>query len=90
MTSMAVTARICASAPEAAFLVASFIIVSLDLGIQDLGTSHRCLGRLDGSLIFYAEHPTTSIRLIESPLGEYRRFKDRIVMRRELESIVAT
>ena len=95
MTSMAVTARICASAPEAAFLVASFIVVSLDLfpqelGIQAVGMSHRCLRRLDGSLIFYAEHPTTSIRLIESPLSEYRRFKDRIVMRRELESIVAT
>ena len=90
MTSMAVTARICASAPEAAFLVASFIVVSLDPGIQDVGVSHRCLRRLDGSRIFYAEHPTTSIRLIESPLSEYRRFKDRIVMRRELESIVAT
>jgi hypothetical protein len=37
MTSMAVTARICASAPEAAYLVASFIIVSLDLGIQAVG-----------------------------------------------------
>jgi hypothetical protein len=42
MTSMAVTARICASAPEAAFLVASFIAVSLDLGIQAIGMSHRC------------------------------------------------
>ena len=90
MTSMAVTARICASAPEAAFLVASFIVVSLDLGIQAVGMSHRRPRRLDGSLIFYAEHPTTSIRLIESPLSEYRRFKDRTVMRRELESIVAT
>ena len=89
MTSMAVTARICASAPEAAFLVASFIVVSLDLGSLAVGMSHRRPRRPDGSLIFYAEHPTTSIRLIESPLGEYRRFKDRIVMRRELESIVA-
>ena len=74
MTSMAVTARICASAPEAAFLVASFIVVSLDLfsqelGIQAVGMSHRRPRRLDGSLIFYAEHPTTSIRLIESPLA---------------------
>jgi hypothetical protein len=95
MTSMAVTARICASAPEAAFLVASFIVVSLDMGIQDfgiqdVGMSHRCPRRLDGSLIFYAEHPTTSIRFNESPLSEYRRFQDRILMRREFEGIVAT
>src|SRR3954469_20150693 len=72
MTSMAVTARICASAPEAAFLVASFIVVSLDLfpknlGIQAVGMSHRRPRRLDGSLIFYAEHPTTSIRFDRVP-----------------------
>jgi hypothetical protein len=60
-----------------------------DFGIQDVGMSHRCPRRLDGSLIFYAEHPTTSIRFNESPLGEYRRLQDRILMRRELESIVA-
>ena len=77
MTSMAVTARICASAPEAAFLVASFIVVSLDLfpknlGIQAVGMSHRCPKKAGRLTDFYAEHPTTSIRLIESPLSEYR------------------
>jgi hypothetical protein len=38
MTSIAVTASVRASASEAALLVASFIPISLDLGV-----SHRCL-----------------------------------------------
>ena len=63
MTSIAVTASVCANASEAALLVASFIPISLDLGALDLGTSHRCPRRLDGSDIFYSEHPATSIRL---------------------------
>jgi hypothetical protein len=77
MTSMAVTARICASAPEAAFLVASFIVVSLDLfpqdlaaqdlGIQDVGMSHRCLRRLDGSLFFLRGTPHDEYSLRLSP-----------------------
>ena len=37
MTSIAVTASICASASEAALLVASFMPISLDLG-----KTHRC------------------------------------------------
>jgi hypothetical protein len=67
MTSIAVTASICASASEAALLVASFMPFSLDLG-----ASHRCLRRPDGSIVFYSEHPTTSLRFDESPLSEYR------------------
>ena len=39
MTSMAVTARICASAPEAAFLVASFMSLSMSPGIP-IDTTH--------------------------------------------------
>jgi hypothetical protein len=59
MTSIADTASICASASEAALLVASFMSVSLDLG-----AGHRCPGRLDDAFGFalYSEHPTTSIR----------------------------
>ena len=40
MTSIAVTASVCANASEADFLVASFMPFSLDLGM-----SHRCLRR---------------------------------------------
>ena len=63
MTSIAVTASICANASEAALLVASFMQFSLDLG-----AIHHGLGRPDDSIGFYSEHPTTSIRWIESPL----------------------
>jgi len=45
MTSIAVTASICASASEAALLVASFMQFSLDLG-----ASHRRLRRRDESI----------------------------------------
>ena len=41
MTSIAVTASVCASASEAALLVASFMPISLDLGTLDLGMTHR-------------------------------------------------
>src|SRR6185295_6274236 len=71
MTSIAVTAIICASASEAAFLVASFMPNSLDLGM-----SHQCPGRLDGSVGFYSERPATSIRSFESPLSEYRQSRE--------------
>jgi hypothetical protein len=49
MTSIAVTAIICASASEAALLVASFMPFSLDsgLGDPDLGAFHRCPQRPD-------------------------------------------
>jgi hypothetical protein len=52
MTSMAVTASICASASEAALLVASFMPFSLDPGLGDphLGAFHRGLQRPDHRL----------------------------------------
>jgi hypothetical protein len=55
MTSMAVTASSCASASEAAFLVASFMQFSLDLGM-----THRC-----------AETRTTDRVLLGTPHDEY-------------------
>src|ERR1700704_1185928 len=83
MTSIAVTASICASASEAARLVACFMRVSLDSGM-----SHRRPRRLDGSDGFYSEHPATSIRFDESPLSEYRPFQGRTVLRRHFDSAV--
>ena len=66
MTSIAVTARKCAIASEVALLVACFMpFLSLDLGM-----THRCAKRARLSVINW-EHPTTRIRLFESPLGEY-------------------
>src|SRR6476620_1602167 len=80
MTAIAVTASICASAAEAALLVASFMSVSLDLGV-----THRCAKRANDGL-FYSEHPTTSIRLLGSPLSEYRRPQGRSPLRRHFDS----
>jgi hypothetical protein len=52
MTSIAVTAIVCASASEAALLVASFMPFSLDSGPggPDLGAFHRGPQRLDDRL----------------------------------------
>lgn len=64
MTIMAVTAIICASTSEAAFLVASVMPFSLDSGLGEPGfldAIHRCPQRLDDHWI-YSEHPSTSIR----------------------------
>src|ERR1700761_8993610 len=84
MTNMAVTVNIWASASEAALLVASFTSISLDLGMT------RCLPRrLNSSLLLYSERPTTSIRLNESPLSEYRQLQNRIVLRRQFGSDAA-
>jgi hypothetical protein len=55
MTSIAVTASICASASEAALLVASFMPFSLDLGVN-----HRC-----------ARMRTTARALLGTPHDEY-------------------
>jgi hypothetical protein len=81
MTSIAVTASICANASEAALLVASFTSNSLDLGM-----SHRCPQRPDNSVVLYSEHPTTSIRFDESPLSEHRPSQGRTAMRRHFDS----
>jgi hypothetical protein len=83
MTSMAVTASVCASASEAALLVASFMRNSLDLGV----THHRAASTPDGHH-FYSEHPTTSIRFDESPLSEYRPSQVRTALRRHFGSVV--
>src|SRR6202171_5613960 len=83
MTSIAVTASICASASEAALLVASFMPVSLDLGV-----THRCARSACDGHHFYSEHPATSIRFVESPLGEYRPCQVRTAMRRHFDSAV--
>jgi hypothetical protein len=65
MTSIAVTASVCASASEAALLVASFMPFSLDLGMTHRGARTR-LRRSD----FYSEHPMTMFAY-ESPLSEH-------------------
>src|SRR5450759_3989401 len=83
MTSIAVTASICASASEAALLVASFMPISLDLGM-----THRCARKRLQRSDFNSEHPTTSIRFDESPLSEYRPCQGRTVMRRHFDSRV--
>ena len=57
MTSIAVTASICASASEAALLVAPFMRFSLNLGVTHRGAESASDGRN-----FYSEHPATKIR----------------------------
>jgi hypothetical protein len=59
MTSIAVTASICASASEAALLVASFTFISLNSGMIQ-----RCAKSANDDQEIYSEHPTTSIRLM--------------------------
>jgi hypothetical protein len=66
MTSIAVTASMCASAAELALLVASFMpVFSLNLGATLRGAKMRNI-----SQDFYSEHPASSIRLDESPFGD--------------------
>jgi hypothetical protein len=66
MTSMAVTASICASVAEVALLVASFMpVFSLNLGATIRGAKMR-----NSRQNFYSEHPASSIRLDESPLSD--------------------
>jgi hypothetical protein len=62
MTSIAVTAIICASASEAAFLLASFMSFSLDsgLGDPDTGAFHRG-----------PERPDDRLDLLGTPHDEY-------------------
>ena len=59
MTSIAVTASICANASEVALLVASFMpVFSLNLGATNRGAK-TALDRQN----FYSEHPATILRL---------------------------
>ena len=62
MTSIAVTAIICASASEAAFLLASFMSFSRDsgLGDPDMGAFHRG-----------PERPDDRLDLLGTPHDEY-------------------
>jgi hypothetical protein len=64
MTSIAVTAIVCASASEAALLVASFMLFSLDSGLGEPGFWTQFIVARKGPTIgwIYSEHPTTSIR----------------------------
>ena len=62
MTSIAVTASICASASEAALLVASFMQFSLDSG-----TSHRGPRRLDDTIYVLLGTPRDEYSLRLSP-----------------------
>src|SRR5882757_5618508 len=84
MTSIAVTASICASASEAALLVAWFMPFSLDLGVTPRGA-----GSAHDGYHWYSEHPATSIRFDESPLSEYRPSQSRTAMRRQFGSPAA-
>jgi hypothetical protein len=62
MTSIAVTASICANASEAALLVASFMSISLDLGAIHRGAAkHTVSWRAATIVIGYSEHPATMI-----------------------------
>ena len=91
MTSMAVTAIICASASEVALLVASFMPFSLDsgLGDPDMGAFHRGPQRPDNRLDFTRNTPRRVFALIESPLSEHRRGQGRLAIRRHFGSPVA-
>src|SRR5260370_32062786 len=84
MTSIAVTASICASASEAALLVASFMPFSLDPGV-----THRCARERARRPWFTRNPPRRVFALIESPLSEHRPCQGRIVMRRHFDSLVA-
>src|SRR4029077_18389352 len=91
MTSIAVTASICASASEAALLVASFMSNSLDVGAIHRGAAKHisALARSDDR-IGYSEHPATMVRPKMSPhSGEYRRSHGRTVLRRDFDSAAA-
>src|ERR1700743_212899 len=86
MTSIAVTASICASASEVALLVASFMPVpSLSPGATHRGAKMR-YGRQN----FYSEPPATMVLLVLwSPQGEYRLCQSRTVLRRQFDSVVS-
>ena len=57
MTSIAVTASVCASTSEVALLMASFIPFSLDTAPLDSGVIHRCPQRPDDLVCFTRNTP---------------------------------
>src|SRR5258705_5377148 len=83
MPTIAVTASICASASEAALLVASFMPFSLDPGV-----THRCARTRERRPWFTRNTPRRVFALIESPLSEHRPAQSRIAMRRHFDSRV--
>src|SRR5664279_2333854 len=89
MTSIAVTASICASASEAALLLASFMPFSLDLASQDLGMTHRCADAPATVICFTRNTPRRVFALVESPLSEYRPCQNRPPIRRHFGSLAA-
>src|SRR6478735_6320392 len=86
MTSIAVTASICASASEAALLVASFMSNSLDLGV-----THRCAkhARTMAIDLLLGTPRDEHSPLTESPLGERRPCQSRTAIRRQFGSRAA-
>ena len=85
MTSIAVTASMCASASELALLVASFMpVFSLNLGATDRGAEMR---KTVG--IFTRNTPRRVFARFESPLGEHRLSQGRTVLRRQFDSRVS-
>ena len=57
MTSIAVTASVCASTSEVALLMASFMPFSLDTAPLDSGVIHRCPQRPDDLVCFTRNTP---------------------------------
>ena len=57
MTSIAVTASVCASTSEVALLMASFMPFSLDTAPLDSGVIHRCPQRPDDLVCFTRKTP---------------------------------
>jgi len=83
MTSIAVTASMCANASELALLVASFMpVLSLDLGATHRGASYAQRGQNFSLGTPRDEYPPR----LKSPCGEYRLCQSRIVMRRQFDS----
>ena len=83
ITSIAVSASIRASASEAALLVATFMRLSLEWGHDSSLRQSACDNH------FYSEHPATSIRLT-SPHSANIAYQNRILMRRQFDSLVTT
>ena len=86
MTSIAVTASICANASEVALLVASFMpVFSLNLGVTHRGAKTR-----NDRQNFTRNTPRrVSALFLWSPQGEYRLCQSRTVLRRQFDSGVS-
>src|ERR1700722_4257671 len=85
MTSIAVTASICASASEAALLPASFMQFSLDLGTIHRGQAKASMTRF----VFTRNTPRRVFAGLSPHSGEYRQSQGRTAMRRHFGSRAA-